>query len=524
LPTRACPQARSSGGTSTGYASVDRLIAWNFLCPEALGQAFETSFEPGGGNAESDRTVMMASFRSAVEADPAHVRANVQLLLELADEGAWDQVLRQARRFTRASQGDPYGLLLEGLALQRMSRTEEAEGQFRLAFKELPAEELGELMDVSKLLDPAQSAQYWKVSGTSREAWVRAFWERLDPILSTRVNEREVEHYARAAYAHLRFGSALSDPGEIWVRYGRPSEIRVLGDGGDVRTEFWDYGSGPDITFRRMASSESLDFTSEGRAYADELRQIFPHRYGTGSRLVFALPGQVARFRGPTAGASDVSVYTQVPALPATLDLNVFLLGAEGEKLDMVQRFIAAKPAPIFLEAPAAPEVASVVVEVFNRRTGQAAALRDTVHAAESVTGATVSDLLLTRPASPSPSAVKRDASWMEPLTLSAPVDTHEVGAFFELYDVAAMAPWYSLSAEMENVDTGETVSVPIRPAGESGLRPTWDRRPAAEGPTREFLGIWLGDVKPGRYDLRVLVDLPDADAPLVAERELDRR
>ncbi len=529
LSASACPQARSSGGALSGFASVDRLIAWNYLCPEALGAAFEGAFEPAAGNAEANKTVMMASFRSAVEAYPAHPGANLEMLLELADEGRWNEVLEGARRFTRASEGHPYGLLMTGLALQRLSRTEDAEGQFRLAIRSLPAAEIAELEDVSKLLDPSQTAQFWKASGDARGAWVGSFWERLDPILSTPVNERRVEHLARAAYAHLRFGSALSDPGEVWVRYGRPTHVRVIAEGSGVRTEFWDYGSGPDITFRRMAASENLDLTSEGRAYVDELRQVFPHRYGTGSRLVFSLPGQVTRFRGVGVGASDVVVYTQVPALPATaardtLDLNVFLLGAEGEKLDMVQRLMSAEPSPISLEAPAAAEVSDVVVEVFNRRTGQAAALRDSVHAAESVAGATMSDLLLTEPASPLPEAVRRDAPWMKPLTLARPVESQEVGVFFELYDVASLAPWYRLRAEAENRTTGEVVALGIRPAGEDRLRPTWERRPNAEGPTTEYLNLWVGDLAAGPWTLRVVADLPEAGAPLVAERSIERR
>lgn len=528
LDSDACPQARSSGGSATGNASVDRLIAWNYLCPEALGAAFESSFVSAPGNADADKAVMMASFRSAVEAYPAHQGANLEILLELADEGHWGEVLDGARRFTRASAGNPYGLLMAGLALQRLSRTEEASAQFRQAFQALPAEEVQEMEDVSKLLDPSQSAQYWKASGDARSAWVEAFWDRLDPILSTPVNERRVEHLARAVYAHLRFGSALSDPGEVWVRYGRPTRVRAIAEGTGLRTEFWDYGSGPDITFRRLAAAETMTLTSEGRSYIDELRQVFPHRYGTGSRLVFSMPGQVARFRGHGQGESDVEVHTRVPALPATspedtLYLNVFLLGGEGEKLDMVQQRIRARPAPISLEAPAAAEVSDVVVEVFNRRTGQAAALRDSVHAAESAMGATMSDLLLAQP-SMAEGKVERNASWLEPLTLDQPVTGHEIGAFFELYGVGQAASWYRLRAEVESVNGSRVASVPIRPAGEDGLRPTWDRHPSAEGPTAEFLNVWIDDLPAGQYRLRVVADLPDGERPLIAERSFRKR
>ncbi len=529
LAVEMCPQARSSGEATAGYASVDRLFAWNYLCPVQLGEVFTDFFEPTDRAARRDLEVMMASFRTAVEADPAHVGANVEVLLALADEGRWGEVLDGARRFIWSSRGHPYGLLISGIALQRLSRTEEAEGQFRVALRGLPLTEASELEEIRLLLGDRED-EYAAVSDDARQGWVDAFWAPLDPILTSPVNERRVEHLARSAYAHLRFGGAFTDPGEVWVRYGRPDEVRMLRESGGLRTEFWDYGNGPDITFRRMASSDDMSFTEEARAYMADLLRVFPHRYGTASRTVFTLPGQLSRFRSDVPGQMEVEIHTEVPRLIATgvedtLDLGVFLLGTDGERLGTTMRRIPARLMPLSFRAPVNSGVRGVVVEVFNRRTGQAAALRGAVvPTTPGVGGATISDLLLVASASPSEGDVDRRASWVKPQTLMDPVTGEAFGVLFELYDLPQAATSYQVRAEVVDRDTGEVRRVPIRPAGQEGFRTVWNRRSAEEGPTREFLTVALSDVPAGRYTLRLVVDLPEAGVPLVSQRNLDRR
>jgi hypothetical protein len=107
---------------------------------------------------------------------------------------------------------------------------------------------------------------------------------------------------------------------------------------------------------------------------------------------------------------------------------------------------------------------------------------------------------------------------------MDQPVASHAIGAFVEIYGVASVASWYRLRAEIQDRTTGDIRDLPIQPAGESGFRSTWDRRPLPGDVTPEFLSMWLSDVPPGRYVLRVVADVPDAGAPLVAEQELDRR
>lgn len=271
-----CAQARSSGGAGTGFASPERLIAWNYLCPRELTQVFARGFEAASAGGAGDLTLMMASYRAAVEAYPGHVGANTDLLVTLAGEERWDDLLQGARRFTRVSGGHPNGLLLAGFALHRLDRSAEAADHFEAALARLPLTEAEELTDVSFLLDRSDQNWYQRLPAQERLVYDMEFWATKDRSPSTEVNERWVEHMARASFALFHFGSVLGDAGEVWVRFGGPSTIHIVDEGSGRLTEFWDYGSGPDITFVRWVSSKRTDLTPEGRAYVDDLGKIFP--------------------------------------------------------------------------------------------------------------------------------------------------------------------------------------------------------------------------------------------------------
>jgi len=271
-----CTQASSSGGSGIGFASVERLIAWNYLCPNEVTDVFTRGFVTVNGGVAGSLTLMMASLRAAVEAYPAHVGANTDLLITLATEERWGDVLSGARRFTRVSGGHPNGLLLAGLALHRLDRSEEAAEHFEAALTRMTDAEADELSDVAFLLDEQDLAWYRSVAPDERRVWEAEFWRFKDRTPSTEVNERWVEHMARTTYARLRLGGVFGDAGEVWVRFGGPKNIHIVDEGSGRLTEFWNYGSGPDITFVRWVSSKRTDLTPEGRAYVDDLGKIFP--------------------------------------------------------------------------------------------------------------------------------------------------------------------------------------------------------------------------------------------------------
>ncbi len=525
-----CAQVRTPRTTDVRFASTDELVAWNYMCPGELEKVWRASFQPSNGGGVNDFDRMMASFRAAVTADPTHVGANVGLLLGLADQGRWEETLASARRFAWVTRGHPDGFLLSGLALERVGLPEEAEAQFDSALERLPEGEVAELEDIHAVATPAQISEYANLPMADRPRWLESFWAPLDPVLSTSVNERRVEHLARTAYAHLRFGSAFSDPGRVWVRYGRPDRIRAIASGPEVRTEFWDYGEGPDITFRGMTAPTNLSLTSEGRAYLNDLEQVLPHRYGHAGRIVEPFRGQVSRFRGPVPGNTEVEIDARIPPVLGgdgadSLELYVYQLGAEGEKLSVTTRRVLPESAPVSVYSLAPADVAQVAVEVLDRRTGQVAAMRAPAHL-QPPTGRSswASDLLVTTADVPSRWEKDHNRLWLEPRTLAGPVPGGAVGAFFQLYDLPPSVSWYQLRAEVEDRVTGEIRSVSFRPASRTEFRSTWDRRPSGSGTTSDLLIVKLDDVPPAPYALRILVDVPGEPSPLIVERNVDIR
>ncbi len=534
VPSRAldpslCPQARTAGGGTQGYASVERLIAWNYLCPEALGDVLARSFEALDQRALADRTVMTASFRAAVEAVPAHVGANTALLLTLADEGRWAELLEHADAFVRASGGHPYGLLLGGLALHRLGRVEDAAERFEVALRGLPPGEADAIADISFLLDGDARVAYRAASAEERRELERAFWADFDPILTTGVNERQVEHLARAAYARLRFHEAGGDAAEVWIRYGRPSRVRVFGEGSQVRTEFWDYGSGPDITFTRLDSGDALDLTPEGRAYIRDLRAVLAHRYGADSRPVFVLPGQVARFLQEGSEALDFDLYTRVPPIlrrgaEGPLDLQVHFVDPAGDRIRLVARKLQPGEDRVSVRVPVTAVRGALVLEIYNPWTGRAASLREPVRPLAPSNGVVLSDLLVVEPATPGADEVFRDAPWVEPLVLTRPEHLTVAGAYFELYAPQRPVASYRLRAEVVDLESGAVVPVAVRPAGEETFREVWERSVREPGVIREYVTVAMTQLEPGRHRLRVVVEVPDGGGRITLERDLEPR
>jgi TonB family protein len=233
-----CAGAGALTSTDGDFVTRERLIEWNQECPAELGELFRVAFQPAYRLSVGEWTSMMTSFHSAIEANPRQVEANTDLLLSLAAEGRWEELLGDARTFAWNSGGHPVGLLLGGVALLELDRSEEASAYLEAA--------------VLRLGDDGRS-----IHEVSRR------------LALTETGLAPVEHLARAAYAYALFGGLFDDAAEVWVRFGRPDSVHIVEDGSGTRTEFWDYGSGPDITFVRRASSVALELTPEGRAYVD---------------------------------------------------------------------------------------------------------------------------------------------------------------------------------------------------------------------------------------------------------------
>ncbi len=490
------PCMRRPGGTD-----LETLVALNYVCPTELGATLDESFEPDP-RGEADRAAMHELLEDAVEVFPGHVAANVAILLGLADEELWLDLLNRSRRFAWATSGHPYSFLLSGLALQRLGRSEEALADFEQAFGVLGDDVEEQLRDVAGLTsDPGDRAD--------------EFWIGLDPILNTEVNEREVEHLARAAYAYLRFGALDNDAAQLWLRYGRPDAVRTFGTA-DLRTEFWDYGQGPDLTLSRPATADVRSYTPEAETYLDDLREAFPHWYGTRARSLYSLPAQTARFRGLEAGAGELEVHFEIPQALETfagdsLDLGLYLIAADGSTTSATRRRIAGDS--IRLRTLVDEDAVGAVVELYNRRTRQAAAVRATALRSRVVgVDQRISDLMLVSAALPLDRDIGRADRWVRPLVRQDRVDDSRVGIMFELYDLPESdSPYYRIRVEARSESSGESHDIAFRPAGQNLFGTEWTRKPAGkEGRAVEYLTLDLDGLHPGAYTLRVVVDFDE--------------
>ena len=491
-----------------GGSDLETLMASNYVCPADLGAALAAGFEPAVGG-EEERRAMLSLLAEAVDAFPGHVGANVAILLDLSDEELWVDLLNGARRFAWVTSGHPYGFLLSGLALQRLGRSEEAMEDFEQAFIVL-----GE--DVESSLRDTQ------VLAADDGMPMEDFWRPLDPILNTEVNEREVEHLARAGYAYLRFGELDSDAAQLWLRYGRPQVVRTFGTA-DLRTEFWDYGQGPDVTFTRPSASDDRSYTAEARAYLQDLRGVFPHWYGTRARSLYSLPAQAARFRGLEAGTGEVEVHLEIPQALKTfegdsLDLGLFLLGADGNPVSVTQRRISGDS--VRLRTGVGSDALIAVIELYNPRTHQAAAVRmPALRGRDPAADQRISDLMLVGAAAPLDRDIGRRDAWVAPLMRSDQLAQGRVGLLFELYDLPDVSPtYYRVRLEAESETTGEVRRVSFRPGGQTLFGTEWTRSPAGrEGRAVEYLTLDLDGFSAGDYALRAVIEFDDGP-PIVEE------
>ena len=168
-----CPRAAPLAGR--GLPGVDdavpaaTLIAWNYLCPAELERILEAHFEPDVA-AWAEHEAMRRSLFAALAADPGHVGANVELLLDLAERGEPRQLLQRARRFAYVSGGHPYARLLSGVALERIGRSEDALSELEAGLQGLTQEEAARIRDVRPLLAPGTAELFWSLEREDRGA------------------------------------------------------------------------------------------------------------------------------------------------------------------------------------------------------------------------------------------------------------------------------------------------------------------------------------------------------------------
>ena len=270
----------------------------------------------------------------------------------------WAGLEALARRFGAAS-ADPRADLYAGLAAYRLGAADRAEAAFDRALEALAPDERARYEGVRALLPLDRRAAY----DADPAAVADSFWTAADPRLLTAVNERRAEHRARVVEADLLFGrsaddlfqgvaprGAETDPGRIWVRYGRPeASVRFATDADavdfygerDTRLAVWDFedfrfafrdpsSSGEYVTYSPPASA----FGSTTSAQTDDfvmqderMQRDDPQRTQDRPETTLDVPALVSRFRGADGGLEAVVAFgVPIAEAPAPVRTGAFVL------------------------------------------------------------------------------------------------------------------------------------------------------------------------------------------------------
>ncbi len=290
-------------------------------------------------------------YRTALLFNPRHFEAARRLLLFMLDDRQYDEYQSLVRRMQQLHPDRPEVGLYLGLGLHAAGREEEAGAAFEQAFAALPDEKRAPFFDVQPLLRPRTAETYERWNDSERAEFDTLYWRLSDPLYLTEVNERRLEHFARAAYVDLRFSAPetglrgwQTDRGLIYLRYGPPDEVAVVPAIAAKLRRVWYYDEGFSFIFDQNQSYIHSWFAGEFKWFARELSHARPTSYANipSIPILMPMPMQLARFRGYTPQQAAVEVHCELPLemLSRGMDLEtgefksgIFLRNVKGQEI-----------------------------------------------------------------------------------------------------------------------------------------------------------------------------------------------
>jgi GWxTD domain-containing protein len=534
-------QEQSHATFSSNSDDYGWLVGFNQVCPTQFDSVMAGFFVPDSKLKQEEFLQLEAAFDSAATADTTFAEPLLALMSEYVYMGAWEKADPVTAALRRRAPDDYRSWALSALVQHETRRDSLANLQFGQALVRMSDTTLAVYDDIALLLEPDQVAWFNQADVTTRAKAIGAFWNALDPLYITPFNERKLEHYARVTTAEIAFGSLAlhehgwnSFAGKIWIRYGRPVNMRELSKASG-RVAFWNYGGDADITFERGITRTSYRGTDDAIKYANDLAVVRPQGYRTSNFIdsVEALDHQIVRFRGPD-GRPQLLVYAAVPdhysdqAKAALLLLDAqFQAAAEWRgarpPIGGIKRLFTGMRQGMY----------SLTVELWDagpRRLGRA---RDTVSFRPDTAGGplALSDLLLAAsieagPAAATPAGVGRDGLNIEPLYGLSLVQNHPLSVYWEIYGLKASADGRARYEVTVQVQDNARRPMLARMLGVGGGREAASKiqyngtHVVTNGRVAEWLSL-SSDLKPGSYRVVVTVVDKDGGATKTVERGL---
>jgi GWxTD domain-containing protein len=369
---------------------------------------------PGAGGEALER--MTEHYRKALAYNPGHPDAARRLLIHLLEWNQLQEYLSLAQRFVERHPARADGHLYLGMGLHAAAREDEAAAEFERTLALMPEKERAPYDDLAPVMRRRPAKSYRGLDERERGVFEEGFWRIGDPLYLTEANERRLEHWARVAYADLKFSEpatgtpgSLTDRGVIFIRYGPPNEIARSGG------LIWTYDDGLAFMFRQTPGYVRTRFAGNYEWVANEYRHHVPSKYENIPSIPALLPVdvQLARFRGESPEELAVEIHAELPleGLAENVELEkgeietgLFLMTPAGEpvlrdvRTEVIEYDEAAGINPLRSWRVLLPSSHKLVaaVEARDATTFRSAASRDTFTATPFPAGSlAISDILL---------------------------------------------------------------------------------------------------------------------------------
>jgi GWxTD domain-containing protein len=515
-----------------------------------------------------DRHQAEDHYRAALAANIGHEGAARGLLGMLYDERRHEEYLTVARSLARARPGSGRAQLALGLGLLAALREVEASVAFDSALALMTPSEHHAVEDLSPILRRADAERYQSLSPDDRREAERIYWALSDPLRLTPVNEHRLEHFARVAYADLRYTAPElglrgweTDRGVIYIRYGPPPVIATFPANpaasteqvGMITTVWWYPERKLRFVFYGAPGYNVARFASDFQAYAEDARYAAPARYDNVlvDDALDSIAVQVARFRDPV-GANTLVFYAGMPVARmlngidlrrSTLETGIFVT-------DRLERSIFERRSqePVTLSEERQFEARTFEVrlapgeyhyrlearEPSSRRAARGAA--SLAVPARAGAGLDLSDVVLADRVAPRGDDPRgRRDFFIEPNPAMAYAPGHPVHLYWEVYGLrpdSTGAGSYAVSVVIRlqalerhglaaRLVGGALDAMGVTAAGDNQVVLSYGREVSLRGLDRvpEFLAVDLGDSPPGLYTLEISVEDRHAGQTVVRTR-----
>lgn len=178
--------------------------------------------------------------------EPDNREAFYNKALFLLEKDNIEQLVYLCKKTVEKNPSDSDAHMFLGLGYGLQGKYDKSFEHYKLAFETMnPDDRI--MLEYTQYLSPNIKIF---MKGTDRQLTeeYEAFWAYGDPFNLTSYNERVLEHYNRFAEANLRFSIPKkdivgwrTDPGLVWIRFGRPLRISRGRNSGGSQNESWIY-------------------------------------------------------------------------------------------------------------------------------------------------------------------------------------------------------------------------------------------------------------------------------------------